>query len=179
LRTQAAQERANLDAARAAAEEANRLRAQSEQEKAALKEQLRQQLNLILETRSSARGLIVNMNDVLFDTAKYTLRPGAREKLSKIAGILLVHPSLKLEVEGHTDSVGGDDYNQRLSEQRAGAVRDYLVQNGIAMSNVSAMGFGKTRPVVSNETSAGRQQNRRVEVVVSGAEIGITSMTIR
>jgi outer membrane protein OmpA-like peptidoglycan-associated protein len=190
LRAQAAQERANLESARAAAEaqqqaaqseaerarqaadEANRLRAQSEQEKAALREQLRQQLNLILETRSTARGLIVNMSDVLFDTAKYTLRPGAREKLAKIAGILLAHPSLKLEVEGHTDSVGGEEYNQRLSEQRAGSVRDYLVQSGISMNNVTAMGFGKTRPVVSNDTAAGRQQNRRVELVVSGDEIG-------
>jgi outer membrane protein OmpA-like peptidoglycan-associated protein len=199
LMAQAAQERTNLEAARAAAEaqqraaqseaerarlaadEANRLRLQSEQEKAALKEQLRQQLNMILETRSTARGLIVQMNDVLFDTAKYTLRPAAREKLAKIAGILLAHPSLKLEVEGHTDSVGGEDYNQRLSEQRAATVRDYLVQNGIAMNNVSAIGFGKTRPIASNDTSAGRQQNRRVELVVSGEEIGTstTSMTLR
>ena len=190
LRQQAAVERANLEAARAAAEsqqraaqsdaerarlaadEANRLRAQSEQEKAALKEQLRLQLNTILETRSTARGLIVNMSDVLFDTAKYTLRPGAREKMAKVSGILLAHPSLRIEVEGHTDSVGGEEYNQRLSEQRAAAVRDYLVQNGIAMNNVTAVGFGKTRPVVSNDTAAGRQQNRRVELVVSGDEIG-------
>jgi len=198
LKAQSAQERASLEAARAAAEaqqraaqsdaersrlaadEANRLRGQAEQEKAALKEQLRQQLNLVLETRSTARGLIVNMSDVLFDTAKYTLRPGAREKLSKIAGILLAHPSLKLEVEGHTDSVGGDEYNQTLSEQRAASVRDYLVQNGIGMNNVSAIGFGKTRPVVSNDTAAGRQQNRRVELVVSGEEIGIsTTSSIR
>jgi outer membrane protein OmpA-like peptidoglycan-associated protein len=199
LMAQAAQERAGLEAARAAAEaqqraaqseaerarlaadEANRLRLQSEQEKAALKEQLRQQLNMVLETRSTARGLIVQMNDVLFDTAKYTLRPAAREKLAKIAGILLAHPSLKMEVEGHTDSVGGDDYNQRLSEQRAATVRDYLVQNGISMNNVSAMGFGKTRPIASNDNAAGRQQNRRVELVVSGEEIGTstTSMTLR
>jgi len=199
LMAQAAQERAGLEAARAAAEaqqraaqsdaekarlaadEANRLRQQSEQEKAALKEQLRQQLNMVLETRSTARGLIVQMNDVLFDTAKYTLRPAAREKLAKIGGILLAHPSLKMEVEGHTDSVGGDDYNQRLSEQRAATVRDYLVQNGISMNNVSAIGFGKTRPVASNDNPAGRQQNRRVELVVSGEEIGTstTSMTLR
>jgi outer membrane protein OmpA-like peptidoglycan-associated protein len=196
LMAQAAQERASLEAARAAAEaqqraaqseadrarlaadEANRLRQQSEQEKAALKEQLRQQLNMVLETRSTARGLIVQMNDVLFDTAKYTLRPAAREKLAKIAGILLAHPSLKLEVEGHTDSVGGDDYNQRLSEQRAATVRDYLVQNGISMNNVSAIGFGKTRPIASNDSSAGRQQNRRVELVVSGDEIGTSTTSM-
>jgi outer membrane protein OmpA-like peptidoglycan-associated protein len=196
LMAQAAQERASLEAARAAAEaqqraaqseadrarlaadEANRLRQQSEQEKAALKEQLRQQLNMVLETRSTARGLIVQMNDVLFDTAKYTLRPAAREKLAKIAGILLAHPSLKLEVEGHTDSVGGDDYNQRLSEQRAATVRDYLVQNGISMNSVSAIGFGKTRPIASNDSSAGRQQNRRVELVVSGEEIGTSTTSM-
>jgi outer membrane protein OmpA-like peptidoglycan-associated protein len=183
LKAEAAQERAGLEAARNAAQsdaerarlaaaEADRMRAQSEQEKAALKEQLRQQLNLILETRSTARGLIVNMSDVLFDTAKYTLRPGAREKLARVSGILLAHPTLRIQVEGHTDSVGGDEYNQRLSEQRAGSVRDYLVQNGISINNVSALGFGKTRPVASNETSAGRQQNRRVELVVSGDEIG-------
>jgi outer membrane protein OmpA-like peptidoglycan-associated protein len=190
LKAEAAQERASLEAARAAADaqrqaaqtdaekarlaaqDADRLRLQAEQEKAALKEQLRVQLNLVLETRSTARGLIVNMSDVLFDTAKYTLRPGAREKMAKVSGILVAHPTLKIEVEGHTDSVGGDDYNQKLSEQRAASVRDYLVQNGIATANVTAMGFGKTQPVVSNDTSAGRQQNRRVELVVSGDEIG-------
>jgi outer membrane protein OmpA-like peptidoglycan-associated protein len=112
------------------------------------------------------------MSDVLFDTGKFTLLPGAREKLAKIAGILLSHPSLRLQVEGHTDSVGGDEYNQRLSEQRAGAVRDYLVQQSIPPDHVAAKGFGKTQPVASNATSAGRQQNRRVEVVVSGEEIG-------
>src|SRR5215470_5511995 len=183
LKAEAAQERASLEAARAAAQsdaekarlaaqESDRLRMQSEQEKLALKEQLRQQLNLILETRSTARGLIVNMSDVLFDTAKYTLRPGAREKLARVSGILLAHPSLRIEVEGHTDSVGGDEYNQRLSEQRASSVRDYLVQNGISMNSVSAIGFGKMRPVASNDSAAGRQQNRRVELVVSGEEIG-------
>lgn len=205
LKAAAAKERAELEAARAAAiaqqqaaaseaekarlaaGEADRLRQQSEdarmkseQEKAALKEQLRQQLNLVLETRSTARGLIVNMSDVLFDTAKYTLRPAAREKLAKIGGILLAHPSLKLEVEGHTDSVGGDDYNQKLSEQRASGVRDYLVQQGISMNNVAARGFGKTKPVVSNDTASGRQQNRRVELVVSGEAIGtVTTTTVR
>jgi outer membrane protein OmpA-like peptidoglycan-associated protein len=163
--------------ARLAAEEANRTRSQAEQEKSVLKEQLRQQLTLILETRSTARGLIVNMSDVLFDTGKYTLLPGAREKLAKIAGILLSHPTLRLQVEGHTDSVGGDEYNQRLSEQRAGAVRDYLVQQSIPADHVTAKGFGKTQPVASNATAAGRQQNRRVEVVVSGEEIGTNVQT--
>lgn len=157
--------------AHAAAEEAERLRGQAEKERAALREQLRIQLNQVLETRDSARGLIVNMSDVLFDTAKFTLRPEAREKLAKVSGILLSHPGLMLTVEGHTDSVGGDEYNQTLSEHRAGAVRNYLVSQGIAMNTISAQGFGKTQPIASNETAEGRQRNRRVDIVVSGDPI--------
>jgi len=133
---------------------------------------LLRQFNLILETRDTARGLIVNMSDVLFDTGKSVLRPGAREKLAKVSGIILGHPGLKLEVEGHTDNVGGDEYNQRLSEQRAASVRGYLVQQGLPATAITAKGFGKTQPVVSNDTAAGRQQNRRVELVVSGEVIG-------
>jgi len=151
---------------------ANKEKAQAEAEKTELRAQLLMQFNAILQTRDSARGLIVNMSDVLFDTAKYTLRPLAREKLAKVAGIISGHPGLRLDVEGHTDSVGGDDYNQRLSEQRGAAVRDYLTGQGMATSSVTAKGFGKTQPVASNETAAGRQQNRRVEMVVSGEVIG-------
>ena len=131
-----------------------------------------QQFTAILQTRDTARGLIVNVSDVLFDTAKFSLRPLAREKLAKVAGIVASHPGLRLDVEGHTDNVGGDGYNQQLSEQRGGAVRDYLVQQGMASGSVSTKGFGKTQPVASNETVAGRQQNRRVELVVSGELIG-------
>jgi outer membrane protein OmpA-like peptidoglycan-associated protein len=163
---------AQQEAAQAEADKARQATAQAEQEKTQLREQLRQQLNVILETRETARGLIVNMSDVLFDTGKYTLKPGAREKLAKISGIVLAHRGLKLQVEGHTDSVGGDEFNQRLSEQRAGAVRDYLVQQGVPQDAITAQGFGKTRPVASNDTAAGRQQNRRVELVVSGDVIG-------
>jgi outer membrane protein OmpA-like peptidoglycan-associated protein len=164
--------RLEADRARLAAEEANRGRQQAETEKIELRDRLLRQFNLILETRDTARGLIVNMADVLFDTGKYTLRPGAREKLSKVAGIVLSHPGLNLEIEGHTDSVGGDEYNQRLSEQRAVAVRDYLAQQGIPATSVAAKGFGKNMPVASNDTAAGRQRNRRVELVVSGEIIG-------
>lgn len=167
---QAAQ--AEAEKARLAAQEAERLRQNAESEKTQLRSQLVRQLNTILETRDSARGLIVNMSDVLFDTGRYTLRAGAREKLAKVSGIILAHPGLRLEVEGHTDSVGGDEYNQRLSEQRAAAVRDYLTQQGISMNSVTAKGFGKTVPVASNDTPAGRQRNRRVELVVSGDVIG-------
>jgi outer membrane protein OmpA-like peptidoglycan-associated protein len=114
----------------------------------------------------------VNMSDVLFDTGKYSLRPLAREKLAKVAGIVSGHPSLKLVVEGYTDSVGGDEYNQKLSEQRGGAVRDYLTQEGMSAGSVTARGFGKSQPVASNDTAQGRQQNRRVEIVISGDVIG-------
>jgi len=169
----AARERNDAEAARVLAlAQEQATRTQAEEEKMQLREQLRQQLNLILETRETARGLIVNMSDVLFDTGKYSLKPGAREKLAKISGIILPHPGLKLEVEGHTDSVGSDEYNQRLSEQRANAVRDYLVSQGVSAEAVTALGFGKTRPVTDNGSAAGRQQNRRVELVVSGEGIG-------
>ncbi len=130
------------------------------------------QFNAILETRDTARGLVVNMSDVLFDSAKFTLRPAAREKLAKISGIVLAYPTLALAIEGNTDSVGGDSYNQTLSENRAGSVRDYLGQQGIPAASMTAHGFGKTQPVASNDTAGGRQQNRRVELIVSGEVIG-------
>jgi outer membrane protein OmpA-like peptidoglycan-associated protein len=147
-------------------------KALAETEKADLRAQLLAQFNAVLQTRDTARGLIVNMSDVLFDTAKYSLRPLAREKLAKVAGIVSGHPGLKLDVEGHTDSVGGDEYNQQLSEQRGGAVRDYLTQQGMPAGSVTSRGFGKTQPVASNDTAAGRQLNRRVEIVISGDVIG-------
>jgi outer membrane protein OmpA-like peptidoglycan-associated protein len=159
---------AQADHDRAAAE-----KAQAEADKVQLRSQLLAQFNAILQTRDTARGLIVNMSDVLFDTAKFSLRPAAREKLARVAGILSGHPGLSLQVEGYTDSVGTDEYNQQLSENRAGSVRDYLTGAGIPTASVSAKGFGKTQPVASNDTSSGRQQNRRVELVVSGEIIGM------
>jgi outer membrane protein OmpA-like peptidoglycan-associated protein len=147
-------------------------KAQAEAEKAELRAQLLRQFNAVLQTRDTARGLIVNMSDVLFDTGKYSLRHLAREKLAKVVGIVSGHPGLRLDVEGHTDSVGGDEYNQRLSEQRGAAVRDYLTQEGMAASSVTTKGLGKTQPVASNDTAKGRQQNRRVELVISGDVIG-------
>jgi outer membrane protein OmpA-like peptidoglycan-associated protein len=128
---------------------------------------------MILETRESARGLIVNISDVLFDFNQYTLKPGAREKMAKVSGILLAYPGLKIRLEGHTDAIGSDDYNQTLSEKRAEAVRTYLVDQGVPGDAVSAMGFGKANPVATNETADGRQRNRRVEMVVSGVPIGV------
>jgi outer membrane protein OmpA-like peptidoglycan-associated protein len=168
---QAEQAKADAAAAQAVAQQAQQNAQQAEQEKASLRAQLAQQLNAILETRDSARGLIVNMSDVLFDTGKYSLKPGAREKLAKVAGILLAYPGLTIEVDGHTDSVGSDEFNQTLSEQRAASVRDYLVQQGVSANAVTAKGFGKTQPIASNDSSAGRLMNRRVELVVSGDAI--------
>ena len=157
-------------------QEAARLELKAATEKAELRAQLLTQFNSVLETRDTARGLIVNMSDVLFDTAQYALRPAAREGLAKVAGILLGHSDLKLEVEGHTDSVGGESYNQRLSEQRAESVRAYLIGQGISEMNLApSRGFGKSHPVATNDTAAGRQHNRRVELIVSGEGIGTQS----
>lgn len=166
------------DAQRAATqaqlEAASKQAARLEADKAELRSQLLTQFSLVLQTQDTARGLIVNMSDVLFDTGKHSLRPLAREKLAKVAGIVSGHPGLKLEVEGHTDSVGGDDYNQKLSEDRGTSVRDYLTAQGMAGSSVTTKGFGKSQPVASNDSAEGRQQNRRVELVISGDMIGTT-----
>jgi outer membrane protein OmpA-like peptidoglycan-associated protein len=164
--------RADADQSRLAAQQAQQNAQQADNDKAAMRTRLSEQLNSILQTRDSARGLIVSMSDVLFDTGKYSLKPGAREKLAKVAGILLAYPGLSIEVGGYTDNIGGDEMNQKLSENRAGSVRDYLVQQGVTTDSVSAKGFGNTLPVASNDNSAGRQQNRRVELLVSGEAIG-------
>jgi outer membrane protein OmpA-like peptidoglycan-associated protein len=112
------------------------------------------------------------MPDVLFDSGSYTLKPAARERLARISGIVLAYPDLRLEIEGHTDSVGSDAYNQNLSDKRAASVRDYLVDSNVSINNVIARGFGKLRPVADNRTAAGRKLNRRVEMIVSGDVIG-------
>jgi len=159
--------------ARLDAQKAESLREQAEREKQDLRARLLQQLNSILATRDSARGLVANMSDVLFRTGSFELATGARERLAKVSGIVLAYPSLHVSIEGHTDSVGTDDYNQTLSERRAQAVRDYFVQQGISSSAVEAHGFGKNEPIASNDTPEGRAQNRRVELVLSGDAIGI------
>lgn len=163
---------AEADKARQAAAQSEQLRQQAEKEKQELRARLLQQLNTVLATRDTARGLIANMSDVLFKTGSFELLAGARERLAKVSGIVLAYSSLHLSVEGHTDSVGTDDYNQQLSEKRAEAVRDYLVQQGISSDSIIASGFGKTAPVASNDTPEGRRQNRRVELVLSGDAIG-------
>lgn len=171
-RRQEAQAKAEADALRAKEEAA---KAEAERAKRAaevLRAQLLDQFNRILETRDTPRGLVVTMADVLFDTGKYDVKPATREQLAKLTGILLAHPGLKLEVEGHTDSTGSDEVNQKLSEQRATTVRDYLVAQGLAGDAITAVGFGKAAPIADNATAAGRQKNRRVELIVSGDVIG-------
>lgn len=172
---------ADSDRNRAAAASSDAQLQQAVRDREELRARLLQQFNLILETRDTARGLVVNMSDVLFDSGKYTLRPLAREKLAKISGIVLAYPSLRLAVEGNTDSVGTESFNQELSEHRAEGVRTYLTQQGVPESSTTATGFGKTRPIASNDTSEGRQQNRRVELIVSGEVIGtrIVSLSVQ
>jgi len=178
----AAADRAKAEAAEAAALEARQQAerdtqtakaeaAKAEAERAQIRERLQQQLNTVLETKETARGLVANMEGVLFDTGKSTLKPEAKEKLAKVSGILLAHPDLKLEIEGHTDNTGSDDTNQKLSEARAAAARDYLLGQGLNANSVTAKGLGESNPVASNDNAKGRSQNRRVELVISGASI--------
>jgi outer membrane protein OmpA-like peptidoglycan-associated protein len=180
------QAQAEADAARLAAEDSERqkeeaqrateaaeqARAEAVRQKEEMRARLLAQLNQVLQTRDTVRGLVVNMPDVLFDFNKYTLKPAARERLARMSGIVLAYPDLKLEIEGHTDSIGSDEYNQQLSEKRAATVRDYLVTSGVAVDNVVARGLGKSDPVADNKSAAGRKLNRRVEMIVSGDVIG-------
>ncbi|HEY3974603.1 MAG TPA: OmpA family protein [Candidatus Sulfotelmatobacter sp.] len=170
LQQQQAQQQA--EAAEQAAEDAERQREAAVQQKEEMRARLLAQLNQVLETRDTARGLIVSMPDVLFDFNKYTLKPEARERLAKISGIVLAYPDLKLDIEGYTDAIGSDEYNQTLSERRAETVRGYLASSGVPPDHVTAVGLGKSNPVADNSTAAGRKLNRRVEMIVSGDVIG-------
>ena len=145
----------------------------AEEEKAQLRARLLRQFSMVLETRDTERGLVVNMSDVLFDTGRFTLRQGAREKLARIAGILLNYPELRIEAEGHTDNVGSLELNQKLSQQRADEVRNYLISQGIPESSITSIGMDFSIPIAPNDTVEGRQQNRRVELVISGEVIGV------
>jgi outer membrane protein OmpA-like peptidoglycan-associated protein len=169
---------ADSDRNRAAAASSDLQAQQAIHDREELRAKLLQQFNLILETRDTARGLVVNMSDVLFDSGQFTLRPMAREKLAKISGIVLAYPTLLLAVEGNTDSVGTEEFNQTLSEKRAESVRSYLTHQGVPEASTTAKGFGKTRPIASNDTADGRQQNRRVELIVSGEVIGTKVVSI-
>jgi outer membrane protein OmpA-like peptidoglycan-associated protein len=169
----AAEAQARAQQAQLAQQRAEQNSQQLSQQAEQMRERLRAQLNAVLQTQETARGLIMNLSDVLFDFNKYTLKPEAREKLAKISGILLAYPDLKVQVEGYTDNIGSDEYNQQLSEKRADSVRDYLVSQNVQGGSITAEGYGKSNPIADNSTNSGRAQNRRVEMVVSGASIGI------
>jgi outer membrane protein OmpA-like peptidoglycan-associated protein len=166
--SEAAAEKARADQL-AAQREAQQANSQTEQ----MRERLKEQLGAVLQTRETARGLIVNMPDVLFGFNQYNLKEDAREKLAKVSGILLAYPDLKLQVEGYTDNVGSEEYNQKLSQERADTVSSYLVSQGVGQGNISAAGYGMSDPVADNSNAAGRAQNRRVQLVVSGNAIGV------
>jgi outer membrane protein OmpA-like peptidoglycan-associated protein len=173
---QAAQQAQQAELARQQADQqrqqAEQARQQAENDRAQMRARMLQQLNQVLQTRDTARGLIVNMPDVLFDTGKADLKTSARERLAKVAGILIAYPDIHVEIDGYTDSTGSLEFNERLSQQRAESVRSYLGSQGVNSSTITTQGFGPNNPIASNETASGRQQNRRVELVVSGSSIG-------
>jgi outer membrane protein OmpA-like peptidoglycan-associated protein len=175
-RQQADQARQQAEAAQQQAaqqaQQADQARQQAEAQTAQLRARLLQQLNQVLQTHDSARGLIVSMPDVLFDTGKAQLKPVARERLAKVAGILLAYPDIRVEIDGYTDSTGTQAFNEKLSMERATEVESYMAQQGVAGTSMTTQGFGPDNPIASNDTVAGRRQNRRVELVVSGESIG-------
>ena len=169
---EAAEAKRKADEELAAAEAQKKATEQFDREKQAVRARLLEQFNRVLPTTDTPRGLVVNMGDVLFDAGKFDLRPEAREDLAKLSGIVLNYPSLRLTIEGHSDNSGKAEVNQTLSEQRANAVRDYLVTQGLQAGSLSAQGLGTNNPVADNSTAEGRQKNRRVEIIVSGEVIG-------
>lgn len=172
-RAEQQQAMAQAAAAQQQAQQASQQAAAANQQTEQLREKLREQLNQVLQTQETARGLIVNMSDVLFDLNSARLKPEAQVKLAKVAGILATYPGLKLQVEGYTDSTGTPDYNLKLSDKRATSVEAFLIQQGVQPQTITAQGYGEADPVASNSSSSGRAENRRVEMVVSGNPIGI------
>ena len=129
-------------------------------------QQLQQEL-AALQARQTDRGLVLTLGDVLFETGKADLRPGALRNLYPLVTFLQKYPERRVVIEGHTDSVGSEAYNLDLSQRRADAVRDFLLQNGVNAAQLTTHGYGKASPVASNSTAEGRQQNRRVELIIS------------
>jgi outer membrane protein OmpA-like peptidoglycan-associated protein len=168
---QAAQAELARQQAAQQAQQSEQARQQAENDKAQMRARMLQQLNQVLVTKDTARGLIVSMPDVLFDTGKSDLKSTARERLAKVAGILIAYPDIHVEIDGYTDSTGSLELNERLSQERADAVRSYLSSQGVNSSAITTQGFGPSQPIASNDTASGRQQNRRVELVVSGSSI--------
>jgi len=170
LQAQQAQQQTQL--AQQQAQAAQQQAQQAESDRQQMRARLLEQLNQVLETRDTARGLIVSMPDVLFDTGSANLKPTAKERLAKVAGILIAYPDIRVEIDGYTDSTGSDAFNMQLSEQRSESVRSYLSSQGVSQNVITTQGFGESNPIASNDTASGRQQNRRVELVVSGESIG-------
>jgi outer membrane protein OmpA-like peptidoglycan-associated protein len=166
----AAEQAATQAKAQAAAEEAERAQAAT----AALRAQLLKQLNDVLQTTDTPRGLVVNMADVLFETGKYALSTDAQLKLAKLSGIIQAHPGLNLAIEGYTDTTGAADFNMKLSQQRADTVRQFLIAQGLSADTITSKGLGEADPIADNSTAAGRKLNRRVEIIVSGKVIGVS-----
>jgi outer membrane protein OmpA-like peptidoglycan-associated protein len=166
----AAEQAATQAKAQAAAEEAERAQAAT----AALRAQLLKQLNDVLQTTDTPRGLVVNMADVLFETGKYALSTDAQLKLAKLSGIIQAHPGLNLAIEGYTDTTGAADFNMKLSQQRADTVRQFLIAQGLSADAITSKGLGEADPIADNSTAAGRKLNRRVEIIVSGKVIGVS-----
>ncbi len=166
-------------AARQAAEQAEQARTQLDTLRKQREEelnQMQQALSHVVETRRTANGMVMMLPDSVFkfgfDNAE--LNDHNRELLSRIAGILLVSKGYGLSVFGYTDDVGSRDYNQKLSERRANAVRNYLVQAGLNASIINIKGYGKTNPLVSGDTEQARAKNRRVEIALTDSEIRYT-----
>jgi outer membrane protein OmpA-like peptidoglycan-associated protein len=175
----AAQTLSYADSVRTAAGAAQQEASAAQQEASAARQErddararLASSISAILDTKREARGLVVNLSDVLFTSGKAVLQPGAREKLSKLSGILLAYPGpYALAIGGHTDSVGSDALNDKLSQARAESVRNYLMEAGIAASHLTgATGYGKHQPVADNATAEGRAKNRRVEIVIDDTD---------
>ena len=134
-----------------------------------------QQQYAALAARQTERGMVLTLGDVLFDTGQATLKPGAASEIERLAAFLKQHADTRIRIEGHTDSVGTEAYNDDLSRRRAQAVSDALAQLGVGRDRIDVLARGEGFPIVSNDTSAGRQQNRRVEIVFSGPEGAFTA----
>ena len=160
------------DRLRAEKERLAREKAQVEADKQKTEGRLQAALSQVADTRDSARGLILNLPDILFDVNKATLKTELKTAIAKLAGILLIMSELQVRIEGHTDSTGSEEYNLKLSTERSQSVLGFLAEEGIEESRMKAVGYGLTRPIAENDTRQGRQKNRRVEIIISDREIG-------
>jgi len=174
--TRLRQEKASLEASKAALEaqkaQLEAQRTELEKQKAELLSRLQGALSTVAETKTTARGFIVNLPDILFDLNQATLKPEAKITIAKLSGIMLLMSELNVRIEGHTDSTGSAAYNQTLSQQRADSVLAFLIENGLAGSRMTAVGYGMDRPIADNATAEGRARNRRVELVIAEGQIG-------